>query len=501
MTTFGSGVGIGGLASGLDTNSIIQKLVQLESIPLTQLDTKKSKQQDKLNAVSRLKSLVKDLQTKAKAVSTQANFLVFDVKSSKDGVASFTVTGTAEAASHTLTVNQIAAVDRWAFDGTSSSTTNLTSTAGQTVSFTANGHSYNVAVDPAESSLENIASAINSQASDDVTATVVNSGTTTTPSYKLVLTSKTSGNQARISAITSNVTGLTINSAAPNGSGVAQSPNNITVGQNAIAVVDGLTVERSTNEFTDVIAGVTFTAQSADPLTQITFSAEPNKPAVKKKVQDLVDSYNAIINFTNTQNTYDKQSGAGGVLFGDSILSSVRSSIQSALFNVPLDTVTNDTTGYSTLNIIGITSASDGTLSIDQTKLDDKLTGDLAAFANLFVDKDGFDNGGAAVNTPEYFQDTTADSGLAATLVRSIDRMLSTSAGDGGTAVKGLFDSRNDTINKQIQTIKNDIQKKQDYIDTYQTQLIAKFSRLESTMGRLNAQSAGFAAAIAGLRG
>lgn len=500
MSPFGSGVGIGGLASGLDTNSIVQKLVQLESIPLGQLDTKKSKQKDKLNGISKLKSLVKDLQTKAKAISTQSNFLVFDVKTSKDGVASFTVTGAAEAASHTLTVNQIAAVDRWAFDGVASSTTNLTTTAGQSVSFTANGNSYNIAVDQTTSSLENIASAINTSAAADVTATVVNSGTSTTPSYKLVLTSKKSGLDARISGITSTVTGLTIDATGPSGGGVSQSANNITVGLNAIAIVDGLSVERSSNEFTDVIAGVTFTAQSANPLEQITFSAEPNKPAVKKKVQDLVDAYNAIINYSNTQNSYNKDTGAGGVLFGDSILSSVRSSVQSALFSVPIDTVTNDTTGYSTLSIVGITTGSDGTLSIDQTKLDGKLTGNLAEFANLFVDKDGFDNGGAAVNTPEFYLDTTADSGLAATLVRSIDRMLSTAAGDAGTTVKGLFDTRSDTINKQILGINTDIQKKQDYIDKYQTQLISKFSRLESTIGRLNAQGAGFAAAIAGLR-
>jgi flagellar hook-associated protein 2 len=295
------------------------------------------------------------------------------------------------------------------------------------------------------------------------------------------------------------VGGLTIDGTSPDVGGTALSLNNITVGQNAIAVVDGLTVERTTNEFTDVVAGVTFTVQAADPLKQINFTAEPNKSAIKTKVQDVVDAYNAIISFINTQNSYSKDTGAGGVLFGDSLLSSVRTSIHSALFNVPIDTVTNDTEGYATLSVIGITTQSDGTLVIDSAKLDEKLSGNLAAFADLFVDQDGFDNGGAAPNTPEFYADTTADSGLAATLVRAIDRMLKLAAGDGGTAIKGLFDARNETINNQIKRIDEDIRRKQTYIDKFEADLILKFSRLEATMGRLNSRGAGFAAAIAGL--
>lgn len=499
MTTFGSGIGIGGVASGIDSTSIIQKLVQLESIPITQLQDKVSDQKSKLNAVAQLQSLVKDLQAKAKAVSTQSDFLVFDVNASETGVASFTATGSAAPASHTLTVNQLASIDRWAFDGVADSTTNLTASSGQSVSFTANGHAYQVDVDPTSSSLENIASQINTVAQADVDATVVNTGTASSPSFKLVLTSKNSGQDGRISGITSTVSGLTIDSTAPNPDGTSGSTNNITVGLNAIAVVDGLTVERPTNEFSDVITGVSFTAQAADPSKQITFSAVPNKAAVKTKVQALVDSYNAVIGFINTQNTYNKDSGAGGVLFGDQILSTVKRTIDTALFDVPLDDVTNDTTGYSTLSVVGISRQSDGTLLIDQTKLDDKLNTNISAFADLFVDRDGFDNGGAAPNTPEYYVDTTPDYGLAASLVRAIDQMTKLTTSPTGIAIKGLFDARNETINNQIKDLNDQVLAKQEYVDKFETELQTKFANLEATIGKLNSAGAGFAAAIAGL--
>jgi flagellar hook-associated protein 2 len=499
MATFGSGLGIGGLASGLDSNSIIQKLVQIESLPITQLQQKKKAQQDKLSGVNRLKTLVKDLQTKAKAVSSPSNFLVFDAKASADGVASFTATGSAAAASHTLTVEQLASVDRWAFDGVDDATVNLTATAGQTVDFTANGTAYSIAVDPQSSSLENIASAINDEAGDDVVATVVNSGTASAPDFKLVLTAKASGEDARITNITSTVDDLTIDGTGPDVDGFAQSTNNITVGLNAFAIVDGLEIERSTNDFTDVIAGITFTVQAADPNKQITFSAEPNKTAIKGKVQAFVDAYNAVISYANAQNTYSPETGAGGVLFGDSLLSGVRGSIQSALFNIPLDDVINDTAGYSTLSVVGITTQRDGTLTIDQTKLDDKLAGDLTAFADLFVDTDGFDNGGAAVNTPEYHVDTSEDSGIAATLVRAIDKLVNSATVEGGGAIKGLFDTRTDTINKQMRALDDQVQRKQSQIDVYERGLIERFSRLEALIGQLQSKGQGFAAAIAGL--
>lgn len=499
MATFGSGLGIGGLASGLDSGSIIQKLVQVESLPITQLGTKKKQQQDKLGAINRLKTLVKDLQTKAKDLSTRSSFLVYTVDASQDGVASFSATGAASPAAHTLTVEQLAAVDRWAFDGVDAVDVNLTATAGQTVEFTVDGTDYTISVDPAHSTLSDIAAAINEEAGEDVTATVVNSGTVAAPDYKLVLTSKASGEAARITNLASTVEDLTIDGAQPDGQGIAQSANNITVGLDAFAVVDGLQVQRSTNDFTDVIEGVSFTVQAEDPDLQITFTTQPDKEAIKKKVQDLVDAYNAVVSFANTQNTFTKDLGAGGALFGDSLLSTVRGTVHGALFDVPIDVVTGDTTGYATLGAVGIRTQRDGTLSIDSAVFDGKLAGDLDLFADLFVDSDGFDNGGAAVNTPEYFTDTTADSGLAATLVRSIDRMLSSQAGDGNTAIKGLFETRAETINARIRSIDDEVVKKQAYVDTFEQNLIRRFANLERLIGQLNAKGAGFAAAIAGL--
>lgn len=497
----GNGISFAGLGSGIDTNKIIQQLVQLESLPIQQLEAQKKSAQDKLSSIGTFKGYVKDLQKQAKALSTKKDFLVFGVTPSEDGVASFSASGSAVAGAHTLKVNKLAATDRWAFDGVTSKTIDLASAEGQSVSFDVNGTSYSITVQQNQSSLEEIAAAINDLASADVTATIVNSGTTADPSYKLVLTSNESGEGGRLVNLASTVSGLTIDGTSPDGLGNAQSTNNITAGNNAVAVIDGLTITRETNDFNDVVPGVSIGVEAANPNKTINFSVEADDKAIKKKLQGFVDAYNKVISFVNEQNTYTKEGGPGGDLFGDNILTSVRSSINSALFNVPVDTVMNDTAGYSTLSLVGIKKETDGTLTIDNTVLDDKLAHDINALADLFVDSDGFDNGGAADNTPGIDIDTTADSGLAASLQRAIDRMFRTTNGTNGTVLKGIFDSRTATINANIKRFDDQIDRKQVYIDKFQENLVARFAKLEEVIGGLNAQGAALQNALQGLNG
>jgi flagellar capping protein FliD len=186
-------------------------------------------------------------------------------------------------------------------------------------------------------------------------------------------------------------------------------------------------------------------------------------------------------------------------LFGDSVLRQVRSSIDDALFNVPLAVVQADTTGYSTLNLLGIEKEDNGTLKVDKSKLEEKILGNLDAFADLFVDTDGFNNGGALPNTPGFYTDTTADAGLADKLDRAIERMFGTSAGPSGTVLKGLFDAKNQTLNDAIKRLGDQIEDKQYYLEKYEAQLVMKFAKLEDVMGGLNAKGAALQQALVGM--
>ncbi len=485
-------ISFGGLASGLDTSAIINALVSVERLPILQLESQKKTENKKLDLISTLKDHLKGLQAKADGLKTIGSFLDFKVSASADNVATFTTTGEAQTGANTLEVLSLAQADRWAFDGVADPDVDLASVDGEQIDFTVNGTNYSIALTQASSSLNEIASSINSLAGDDVTASVVNVGTDSSPSYQLVLAADETGEDYRITSLSSTVTGLPIDGTAPDGAGAAQSANNITVGSNAVAIINGLQVERSGNEFNGVVQGVDITVLSADVGTEITFSVEADTTSIKEKMQSFVDAYNNVIKFANAQSVYTEDGGAGGELFGDSILRSVRSAIGSALFDVDLTTVQNDAEGFSTLSLVGIKTSNDGTLSIDSTIFDDKVSTNLDALADLFADTDGFDNGGAAAGTAAYYVDTTTDSGVADKLSRAIDRMFGSIAGPNGS-VKALFDSRTEAIDNKISTLDDSIERKERYLEIYEQNLITRFAALEGLMGGLNSQGAALA--------
>jgi len=483
----------GGLASGLDTNTIIQQLIAIERLPIQKLEAQKATEQSRLDLVGTLSGLVKSLQTSAAALGSADSFLSYTASVSHEGIANVTATGEAQSGSHTLLVEQLAQADRWSFDGVSDPSANLASADGQSVSFSVNGTTYDAPVTAGSSSLYDVANAINQAAGDDVTASVVNAGTQSAPDWQLVLAADETGVDFAVSGLSSSIAGLSIDNTVGGANHVAQASN-------AIAVIDGITVERATNTFDDVLEGVTINLLSADPSQEVTIQVGADNEAITSRIEDLVDAYNEVVSFINGQNAYSEESGAGGALFGDNLLSQVKRTIDDALFNVDIATVQADTEGYSTLGLVGINRENDGTLTIDGEKLAAKLDGNLEALVDLFADLDGFDNGGAAVNTPGYYVDSgTIDSGLASSLDRAIESMFGILDNVGGVTISGIFDSRTEAITARIDGFNDRIEARENYLIQYEQRLVRRFTALEELMSGLNSQGAALQNALSGL--
>jgi flagellar hook-associated protein 2 len=484
------GISFGGLGSGLDTGAIIDALLELESRPLQLLEAKKELEQEKLDLLGTLKGHVQALRDKAEDLSTMSGFLHFQVQASLEGYASFSVSSGASAGAHTLRVDSLATADRWAFDPVADPDVPLATADGQGVSFTYLGTTYDVDVAQADSSLNGIAAAIREATDGAVSVSVVNTGTESAPTWQMVIAGSETGAEARITGISSSVAGLTIDGTPPDPGGNPQSLNNITVGMNAVAWIDGLQVTRSDNDFSGVVEGVGITVTKADPDTTISFTVDPDKEAIKTGVQEFVDLYNAVIDFINGQSEYSEEEGASGELFGDPALRSVRNTLVKSLFGQTLAQVQGDLEGYGTLTLLGIESSVDGRLSIDDAQFDEKLDGNLEAFAELFVDSDGFDNGGALPGTPEFYVDLTPDSGLADDLMRAIDTLVERYDDGQGKTYKGLFDARSESVNAKIKLYDKQIEQQEYRLERVEAQLVARFTALETLMAELNAQGA-----------
>lgn len=465
----------GGLASGLDTNAIIEAILNAERVPIQQLESRRSAEQSRLSLIGTLKGHVESLRDKAEALSGLDGFLSHKITPSVEGFASFSVTGTPATGAHTLKVNQLAAASRYTFtDLASDADTDL---GAGTIEFDVNGTHYSLSVASADSSLNEIRDALNSLAGDDITASVVNVGSSSSAQYQLVIAGDETGTANAITGLTSSVAGLTDGNIVE-----------LTTASNAQVEVDGLTVERDTNTFSDVIEGMSFTVQAADASTTISFNTEIDADDIKSKMQGFVDAYNEVIDFVNGQSTFTEDQEVAA-LFGDSMLRTVRSTLSNGLFNVDVAAVAADTAGYSTLSLVGIDLDSSGRLSIDDETFDEKLANDPDAFADLFVDTDGFDNGGASVNTTDYFTDMTTDDGVFDNLFRNIDQVVEGLELADGSTLDGLFALREDTINDSIGRIDDRIATLEDRLLQTEQSLVAQFSALEELMAGLNSQS------------
>jgi flagellar hook-associated protein 2 len=481
-------ISFGGLGSGLNTGAIIDALLSIERIPIEKLEQRKEDEQKKLDLLNQLKGHVAGLREASSKIASLAGFLSYQATVSHEGYATISAGGSATAGGHTLRIDSLAASDRWAFDGVAAKDVDLATADGQGVSFTYDGVDYDVALTADASSLEEIAAAISDATDGVLSVSVVNSSTEAAPSWQLVIAGKETGADFRITDLASSVAGLTIDGTGADLNGVPQSVNHIAVGSNAVALIDGLQVTRNDNDFSGVIEGVSIQATTADPSTTISFTIEPDKESVQTTVQGWLDAYNKVVSFINAQSQYDEDDGPSGPLFGDSALRTLRSTLTSTLFGQSAAQAEGDVEGYGTLKLLGIDSAADGTLTINATKFSEKLDANLEAFADLFVDSDGFDNGGAAVGTPGYYQDTTADSGLADDLMRAIDAIVKPYNDGNGNSYKGLFDARKQSINANIKLFEKQIEEREFRLEKYEAQLVAKFAALESTMARLNAQ-------------
>ena len=461
----------GGIASGLDTGAIVDALVAASRRPIDLLEADKSIEQEKLDLLGDLEKLVDDLREKSYGLSTLDGFIAQSITPSQEGYATLGLSGAAQTGTHTLEVNALAKATRVSFDGVADSDTTELGTGSITFSY--DGTDYTIDItDSADSTLDGIAAAINSAAGEAVTASVINTGASTDP-YKLVIAGNDTGVDFDFDPV---VTGIGLTNQV-----------DLTSATDAEIVVDGLTVYSSTNQFNEVLDGVEINAQALTS-GEMTFNVDADTEGIKTRIDEFVDAYNAVIGFINTQNEYSEDAGAGGELFGDTALSSVRTALQSALFDVDISVVQADTEGYSTLGLVGIDLQSDGTLLVDDATLDEKLATDIDLFADLFVDTDGFDNGDAEENTADYYIDTTADTGVLDDLFRAIDQMVDDVQNEDGDLIKGLFGRRKDTVNANIERIDDQIERLEERLASYEETLILRFAALEELMAGLNAQ-------------
>lgn len=361
---------ISGIISGLDTESIISQLTSLRRAPQIRMQARKTVLQKKLEAWDGLKKQLSSLKSAASALSQAATFRRSSATSSDTAL--LTVAASPEAAPGTyhLTVLATAQAHQVKSQGYADSGAAVLGTGTLSIQVGA-GAPGTIVIDETNNSLAGLRDAIN-RAGLGVTASIVNDGDATHP-YRLVVTSNTTGESNQIT-ITANLTGGT----DPAFTTLQEARNaSIRLGEGAGAML----ISKPSNTVTDVIPGVTLNLVSADEYKRVMVNVTRDTSSVGASVQELVNSYNALVDNINSQGKYDPETQQGGSLLGDATLLLIQDDIQRVLDQV----VPGLAQGVNTLSNVGLTVGSDGKLQYDSAQLTTALTENPTAVMKLFA--------------------------------------------------------------------------------------------------------------------
>ena len=429
-----------GLSSGLDTASLVNQLVAAER---SRADVIASHQSD-LNAQ---KSIVGSLSSALAALGTAARGM--DVASelqprtatSSDSHVTVAASSGAAATVHEVLVHQLARGQITSSREFTSAGAGVLGTGSLsiTVGTTTKSISYG-----ATDSLADIASKINN-AGAGASASVLFDGT----SYRLMVAATATGTAAA-PVFTDGGDGLDLSNAA-----------NIKVSaRDAIADIDGVTVTRGSNVIGDAVDGLTFTLVSPHEATDTvgaTISVTQDSTSLRDKLKALVSAYNTVNSALHAQLDYTGTKKGTNTLFGDSTLRQLQGALGS-LMSTGYGAATPDDVGTLTVGGIGLVRAKDGSLTLDEAKLNSALGSNPGAVADLFV-------GG----------------GFAAAVTKLTDAY--TRSGDGifASKTRGLSDR-----SAVLQTQADQINAR---ADALKVQLEAQFTALETAMTKLRSQS------------
>lgn len=350
------------VGSGLDVNSLVTQLVSAERGPQdARISTAKNKVSVSLSALGTFKGGLASLQSAVSALRGSGTAVgKLSTAVSTDGYFTASASGKAVAGRYDVEVLSLARANKIAsapFAGGASSVV-----GDGTVSLSVAGKSFDVTLASPANTLADLRDAIN-QAADNtgVSATLLTEDTGT----RLVLTARTAGTANAVSLSSSLLTTSTVQAAT-----------------DAQIKIDGFTTTGSSNTITGALDGVTLDLSKAEPGTTITLDINADRSTASNAVQELVRAYNAVVGVVKKFGSYDAATKTGGPLMGDIGVRTAMQQIRSILGGQ------NGDGAYSMLSQIGVSTQTDGTLSVDASKLDAALTQNPEAVRELFSGTD-----------------------------------------------------------------------------------------------------------------
>ncbi len=385
-----------GIGSGLDVNGIVSQLMAVERQPLAKLDAREASYQAKLSAYGSIKGAMAGFQTALQGLNSGSRFQALTATASDTEIFSASTTSIAVAGTYSLEVSSLAQAQKLVAAGQTSSTAAIGSGTETTVTFdfgtisggtlnsgtyssaafTSNGNgTKSITLNSSNNSLQGIRDAINA-AKIGVTTTIINDGSNTP--YRLAFSSDNPG--------VSNSLKISVSGDAAVGSLLAHDPagtqnlSETMTAQNANFKVNGVAVTKTSNTVSDVLQGVTLNLNKVTS-SPATLTVTRDTASVGNSISGFVTAYNDLASTLKNVSAYDAVSQKGAILQGDATVRSLQTQLRGILGTSVAGTPGN----LTTLSSIGVAFQKDGSLALDQTRLNDALTNHFDEIASLFA--------------------------------------------------------------------------------------------------------------------
>lgn len=429
-----SSVSFSGLATGLDTGSIISQLVELKRAPVYRLQKDKQSYQNQITSLATLKTKLLALQTAARKLDTSTEFSTAKATSSDTDALTVSAGGSAAPGQYKVKITSLATSQKLQSQGYDSKLDNIGSGL---VSITIDGTTKELNL-TGVNTLQGLANAINDNV-EGVSAAIVNSGAAT-GAYTLVVNGAEAGTA---NAFTLDLSGLT--------GGVPPVMTTKSVAADAQLSIDDIAITADSNTPDDVISGITLRLLQADAGKTLTVTVARDTDGISDKVKGLTDAYNDLFSFIS------KESGTEGSLRDNAALRTVASSVEN-MFGSSFTEGQGEITMFAQM---GVKRISNRQVEFDAAKLKDALAEKFGSVRDFFVKREG--NVGKASQLD--------------TLITSLT-----------SSTQGVFKASTSSLNKRIDNVDDSIARYERSIDSYQTTLQRRFTAMEQMVSQLQAQ-------------
>lgn len=361
-----------GIGSGIDINKLADQLTEAsKSVQAEKLTSKKTLLETQISDFGLLRSSLSKLEAAAAALGSADTFNAKSLSIPDTNLIAITkLDAKAVAGSYQLKVEQVAQAQSLS-SGTFSSTTapigkgTLVLRLGEwnsalddfTVDSSKKGAT--ITIDDSNNSLTGLRDAINKE-NIGVTASIVSDG----GSYKLLLTSKSGAkNEIEITATEdAGSPGL----ASFNFNESSRSMVQEQEGLDAKVRINGLLVNRESNNITDVIDGLEFDIFGASLTETVSITVKEDKSTAETTIRDFVTAYNTFKTEVEKLIGFDTEAKEYGSLHRDPLAKNLLQGVRNVL-SAGVPGLTSD---FSSLSTIGIRTKIDGSLEIIENKTD-----------------------------------------------------------------------------------------------------------------------------------